>query len=198
MANVFVEPDGATPIDPDEINGLKFSHVQTRDQLNELEQANILSGLAWLRKQKDSAVLSESFVRELHERLFGDVWEWAGQFRLTEKNIGCDPIQISVQLRNLIDDTRYWIEYSVFPDKEIAARFHHRLVQIHPFPNGNGRHSRIMADAVLTIILGGDPIDWTGGHSLDSMTDRRKKYIEALRSADAGDYSAIFDFVGAA
>lgn len=195
MTQISDEPDGATPIDLNEIEGLRFPHVATRVQLNELEQANILSGLEWARRQPGNEVLTEAFVRELHSQLLGKVWEWAGQFRLTERNIGCDPFQISVQLRNLLDDVQYWVEHDTFPNKEIAARFHHRLVKIHPFPNGNGRHSRIMADVLLENVIGDQPIDWQRGHSLDSMGGHRRTYIDALRSADAGDYGPILEFV---
>ena len=137
-------PDGATPLDPDEIEGLRFKHVETRGELNQLEQQNIQNGLKWLERQKSiPKILSESFIRRLHKELFGNVWSWAGRFRLTGKNLGVDPTVIGVELRNLLDDTNYWIEHDTFDSLEFAARFHHRLVQIHAFPNGNGRHARI-------------------------------------------------------
>ena len=143
MSNGIDEPDGATPLDPDEMEGLRFKHITSRGELDQLEQANIVEGLQWLKKQKNADVLSEGFVRDLHKRLFGQVWKWAGSFRKTEKSIGGDPVQIAIQLRQLLDDTRYWIEHEVCPPKELAARFHHKLVLIHLFPNGNGRHARI-------------------------------------------------------
>ena len=189
-------PEGATPLDPDELAGLKFPHVTTRGELDHLEQANIQEGLRWLQRTRHSDILSEDFVRTLHKRLFGQVWRWAGTFRLTEKNIGIDPIKIAIDLRHLIDDTKYWIEHKTYTPLEIAARFHHRLVYIHPFPNGNGRHARIMADAILTKICGIDPIDWAGGYDLQSMNERRDIYIKALRAADGGDYQPLFAFIG--
>lgn len=189
--------DGATPLDPDEMEGLLFKHVTTRGELDELEQANIQEGLAWLEKQNNPDVLSEGFVVKLHKQLFGQVWKWAGTFRLTEKNIGVDPYQISVNLRVLLDDARYWVENKTYPPIELAVRFHHRLVQIHPFPNGNGRHSRIMADSILVKLLSENEIDWAGGYRLEDMNERRTEYIAALRKADAGDYDALFKFVEA-
>ena len=106
------EPDGATPLDPDELEGLKFRHVTTRGELDELEQVNVENGLLWLgRRRRKTDVLSEEFIRELHRRLFGDVWKWAGSFRRTEKNIGVDPVQIGVQLRMLLDDAPFWAEH---------------------------------------------------------------------------------------
>ncbi len=197
MSNIFKEPEGATPLDPDEKEGLRFTHVQTREQLNELEQYNIQSGLQWLAKQKKPDVLSEEFVRELHKRLFGEVWLWAGSFRKTEKSIGIDPIQIGVELRKLLDDAKYWIEYETFPAKELAGRFHHRLVYIHLFPNGNGRHARIMADAILTKLMGVKPIDWAGGYELNAMNERRKQYISALRKADGHNFEELLKFIEA-
>jgi Fic-DOC domain mobile mystery protein B len=123
-------PDGATPLDPDELAGLKFKHVTTREQLDELEQANIASGLRWLARHKGD-VLTDGFAVTLHKRLFGDVWNWAGTFRKTGKNIGIEPVQIAVQLRALMDDARFWAEHNTYPASEAAMRLHHRLVQIH-------------------------------------------------------------------
>ncbi|MCU7846925.1 MAG: mobile mystery protein B [Candidatus Thiodiazotropha sp. (ex Lucinoma kastoroae)] len=191
------EPDGATPLDVDEKEGLRFAHITSRGELDQLEQANIVEGLQWLKKQKKPDVLTEGFTRQLHEKLFGQVWEWAGSFRKTEKNIGVDPIQIAIQLRQLLDDTHYWIENKTYPPIELAARFHHKLVLIHPFPNGNGRHARIMADAILTKLMGEPAIDWAGGYKLEAMNVRRDQYIAALRYADKHDFSKLLGFVGA-
>jgi len=187
---------GQTSLDPDELAGLRFVHVSTQGELDHLEQANIEEGLQWLSKQKAPDVLSDDFVRALHKRLFGQVWDWAGRYRLTEKNIGVDPLQISVQLRMLLDDARFWAENNSYPPLEAAARFHHKLVAIHPFPNGNGRFSRIMADALLEKRYGEPPIDWAGDYDLQQMNERRQEYIAALRAADGGDYNPLFAFVG--
>lgn len=189
------EPDGATPLDPDEMAGLKFKHITTRGQLDHLEQANIESGLQWLSRRKNSDILNDAFVRELHKKLFGDVWLWAGTYRQREKNIGVDPVQISVQLRLLLDDVRYWVEHGTYSAQECAARFHHRLVYIHLFPNGNGRHARILADALLTKVLNKEPIDWAGGFDLQRMNERREAYIQALRAADGRDYRPLLNFI---
>ncbi len=196
-SNLVDYPDGATPLDPDELDGLKFKHVSTRGELDQLEQAGITEGLKWLDKQKNPDVLSEAFVLELHKRLFGSVWMWAGTFRRTEKNIGVDPIQVAIQLRQLLDDAKYWVEHGTYSPKELAARFHHKLVFIHSFPNGNGRHARIMSDAVLTKLLNEPAIDWAGGYRLEAMNERRDQYIAALRAADGHDMSALLEFVGA-
>jgi Fic-DOC domain mobile mystery protein B len=190
-------PDGATPLDPDEIEGLRFTHITTRGELDQLEQANIVEGLQWLKKQKNTDILSEGFVRSLHKRLFGQVWKWAGAFRKTEKNIGVDPIQIAIQLQQLLDDARYWIEHTTYPPIELVARFHHKLVLIHLFPNGNGRHARIMADVILTKLMGEPAIEWAGGYKLENMNERRDQYIAALRAADKHDFTKLFEFVGA-
>lgn len=165
-------------------------------QLDELEQVNIQEGLRWIRKQINSDLFTEQFVCQLHKKLFGQVWKWAGQFRKTEKNIGCDPLLIGVQLRNLLDDSYFWVEQHIYPPLEIAARFHHRLVAIHLFPNGNGRHSRILADAILTWRLNEKPIDWAGGYDLQRMNQRRHDYINALCEADSGNLTPLFNFIG--
>lgn len=193
----FEEPDGATPLDPDEMQGLKFPHVTTRGELDELEQANIEQGLAWIARRRGGSVFDDGFIRTLHKRLFGDVWAWAGEYRLTEKNIGIDPFQISAQLRTLLGDVSYWAEHEVFPPLEAAARFHHRMVQIHPFPNGNGRHARIAADILLEEVYGHPPIAWASGFDLQADNERRDAYIAALRAADRGDIGPLLVFVGA-
>jgi len=188
-------PQGTTRLDPDEIEGLKFKHVMTREQLDHLEQANIEQGLIWLRRCRNKDILNEGFVKELHKRLFGEVWVWAGTFRRTEKNIGIDPLQIAVELRNLLDDARFWTENNTYSPPEAAIRFHHRLVYIHLFPNGNGRHARIMADIMLTEIFNCEPADWARGYNFQAMGDRRKLYIQALREADKGDFKMLLQFV---
>ncbi len=151
--------DDQTPLDPDELEGLKHPHVTMRGQLDQLEQANFQDGMTWLGRQRSPDILSDDFVGHLHRQMFGEVWAWAGTYRLTEKNIGIDPRQISMQLRNLLDDVRYWVEQKTYLPMEIALRFHHRLVYIHPFANGNGRFARIIADALLRRVLGEAPVD---------------------------------------
>ncbi|MGH7884998.1 MAG: mobile mystery protein B [Thermodesulfobacteriota bacterium] len=187
--------ESETPLDPDELTGLKLAHVTTRSELNHLEQANIQSGMRWMLNRNRSDILSINYVRDLHKHLFGKVWNWAGMFRKTGKNIGIDASEISVQLHILLEDVQYWIENKTYPSYEIAMRFHHRLVSIHPFPNGNGRHARIMTDALLIKLLNLPSIDWSGGYNLDSMKKRRKDYIHALREADKGNYQPLFEFV---
>ncbi len=189
-------PEGATPLDPDEMDGLKHKHVTTRGELDHLEQANIQNGLQWMKKSRKKDIVNERFVRDLHKKLFGDVWKWAGIFRTTEKSIGVDPREIAVNLRMLLDDVHYWIQNETYEPEEIAIRFHHRLVWIHLFPNGNGRHARIMADALLMKVFGKERIDWTGGYDLQAMGDRRKEYLTALRNADQGNYAPLLAFIG--
>lgn len=187
-------PDGATPLDPDEMEGLKHPHVETRGELDELEQANIQEGYRWLsRQRKYKEYLNEAFVLDLHRHLFGDVWNWAGTFRRSEKNIGVDPVHIGMELKNLLEDARYWVENNTYQREEFAARFHHRLVKIHPFSNGNGRHARIMTDIIMERVLKLEPIPW--GQGLGSDTDQRRVYIDALRAADHFDYQLLIAYV---
>ena len=188
-------PDGATPLDPNELGGLKHKHITTQGELNQLEQANIESGLRWLGRQR-AHILTDDFAITLHKRLFGDVWDWAGTFRKTGKSIGIDAIHIPVELRTLIGDATYWADNKTYPPAEAAVRLHHRLVKIHPFPNGNGRHARIMADTVLDRVYKAKPIDWTGGHDLQKMNERRTAYIAALKAADQDDIGPLMKFIG--
>lgn len=190
-------PKGTTPLDPDEAEGLRQLHVTTRGELDELEEANIQLGMEWAlqtavwgRRRVD--VLTEQFVFELHERMFGEVWRWAGEIRRTNKNIGVEKHVIRVELGKLIEDARLWRERSVFEPDELAIRFHHRLVSIHPFPNGNGRHARLMADLIVRQ-EGRPPFSW-GGASLTTTSELRERYIAALRSADNGDMAPLLRF----
>ena len=188
-------PDGATPLNTDEMEGLKYPHIETRGELDQLEQQNIQEGYNWLKRQrKFKDFISEAFVIELHIQLFGSVWSWAGSFRNSDKNIGIDHLYIGVELRNLLEDARYWLEHGTYNNEEFAARFHHRLVKIHPFPNGNGRHARIMTDVILEKVLGISPVNW-GASGLDKDGEHRQRYIQALRAADNNDYQSLIEFV---
>lgn len=190
------EPAGATPLTPDELLGLKAKHIATRGELNELEGENIIQGLTWLdRRPKSFDLLTDAAVREVHKRLFGEVWDWAGVYRLTEKNIGVPVWQISTELRTCLDDARYWRDNNSFDPPEAMARLHHRLVWIHPFANGNGRWARIMADAYLTQIDRNIFLDWSGGGTLDADSAHRAAYIAALRAADQHDFVPLVAFV---
>jgi len=184
-------PVGATPIDPDEAAGLLPDHIATRGELDELEEANIQDGLAWgLRRH--SEILSEEFLYELHRRMFDAVWQWAGKVRLTDKNIGVDRSIVRPEIRKLIEDAKFWRDNGVYEPDELAVRFHHRLVSVHAFPNGNGRHARLMADLLIRE-LGREPFSWGGG-SLTNTSELRAGYISALRAADLGDVGPLLQF----
>ena len=191
---MFDYPEGATPIDEDEKEGLLIPHISTKEELNELEQRNISDAYSWLDRTRRRDYLSEEFIRKLHEKMFGKVWAWAGDYRRTEKNIGVDWAQIPIQFRQLLSDVRYWIDQETYSPDEIAARFHHRLVLIHLFPNGNGRHARVMTDILLEKVLDQEPFSWGSG-SLIEEGDVRTTYIQALRSADAHDYEPLLYLV---
>ena len=184
---------GETPLDPDESRGLIPAHIRSQAELDQWEQANILAGSTWAMRTRQRDILTEHFVRELHRRMLGDTWQWAGSFRTTEKNIGVDPAQVAVKLRDLLADARYWLEHGTYVVDEIAARFHHRLVVIHPFPNGNGRHARLMTDVLLKQ-NGAAAFSW-GGANLEAAGDARERYLAALRAADRGDYGLLLGFV---
>lgn len=190
----FFYPDGATPIDPDEMEGLKIRHIATRDELNRFEMDNIGSAMQWLESRRKTDVLTEKFIKMLHQKMFGKVWKWAGSFRKSGKNVGVDRHKIPTELHTLLEDVRYWKEHKTYPDDEIAVRFHHKLVWIHPFANGNGRHARLMTDVLLKEVLNQNPFTWTV-KALDSEDQVRDAYLKALRQADRHDYSALLDFV---
>lgn len=192
MSDLFDEPDDATPLEPEEREGLLQTWITYRRDLNEAEQTNIAAGTSWAWRARRRDLLSEEFIRRLHKRLFGDVWAWAGKFRKTERNIGIEPVRIPVELRTAFDDARYWIEHETFPPDEIAVRLHHRLVAIHPFPNGNGRTTRLMGDLVAAR-LGQEPFTW-GRQNLTDVSETRARYIAALRAADNHDIGSLLEF----
>ncbi|MGX5799647.1 mobile mystery protein B [Bradyrhizobium sp. Arg314] len=192
MSDVFAQPDDATPLDAEEREGLLQTWITTRADLNEAEQANIDDAVALTDRRRDTGILTEGFVFELHKRMFGDVWSWAGSTRKTDKNIGIDPGQVHLQLGGLLRDAQYWVEHGSFSPDEIAVRLHHGLVAIHPFPNGNGRHARLMAD-LLIALLGGEPFSWGGG-TLRDIGTLRAEYIAALRAADNHDFAPLLAF----
>lgn len=192
MAVSLDYPPGATPLDADELASLIPRHITAQRELNEWEQLNIEQGEAWARRQRKN-ILDEAFVRELHRQMFGETWSWAGSFRKSNKNIGVEWQQVGVKLRDLLNDARYQIDHATYPPDEIATRFHHRLVAIHPFPNGNGRHARTMADLLIQK-LGQPRFSW-GNKSLTEATEMRTRYIAALRAADSGNIKLLMNFV---
>ncbi|ANP91690.1 mobile mystery protein B [Rhizobium beringeri] len=193
MTDLFQEPEDATPLEPHEREGLLQTWITHRRDLNEAEQENIVEGAAWARRRVSlERMLSEDFMRTLHKRMFGDVWEWAGTFRTTERNIGVQAYCIGVELASLLSDVGYWVEHEAFPSDEIAIRFHHRLVAIHPFPNGNGRHARLAADLLIER-LGGERFSWGGG-TLADVGELRTRYVVALRAADNHDIAPLLEF----
>lgn len=185
------EPEGATPLTPEEREGLIPAQVALRRELNEIEQQNILEASLWVTQRRHNPV-SEAFARGLHERMFGKVWRWAGTNRGSNKNIGCDWWEIDAQLRTVFADTTTWIAYGSYSPDEIAIRFHHRLVAIHPFANGNGRWSRLMGDT-LARRLGQRAFTWGNSRLLDDDATRRA-YIAALRHADRYDFEPLLIF----
>lgn len=173
--------DGHTPLSPDEIDGLIPTYITTRGELNQAEQTNILKAMARQAPKLDT-LLDHIYLRRLHRAMFSDVWEWAGRERTLETKPGIEPILIGTSLKDLVADAALWVAGNEHPDR-VAARFHHRLVWIHPFPNGNGRHAR-EATNLLLVAQGAEPFSW--GDGLDVSTDElRRRYLSALRRVDA-------------
>lgn len=187
----FVYPDGATPLDLDEQDALIPKHIATQSELNEWESRNILQAELWARSKKE--LLTLEFIQTLHMHMFNRTWLWAGKFRTTSgKNIGIDWHLISSSVKNVCDYVKYWLEKSVFSDDEIAVRFHHKLVWIHPFSNGNGRHARLIADLLIKL-KGHSQFSW-GSIDLYNESEIRRNYIQALKLADQGDYKELIIF----
>ena len=191
MPDLFEEPEDATLLTPDERKGLIPADIAYRRELNKAEQDNITRGQEWALARRRN-LMTERFVRDLHRHMLGDVWRWAGKFRTSECNIGIPHYEIPLALRQLLADAAAWTENKAWEPDEIAVRFHHRLVQIHPFPNGNGRHSRLMAD-LLVMQLGRERFTW-GRTSLQDAGDVRRRYIASLKAADNHDIAPLVKF----
>jgi len=188
--------NGQTPIDEDEKDGLLIPTITTREDLDEFEQLNIEKAVEFYllrRKFKADTILTEKFILDVHKKMFSDVWAWAGTVRNSNKNIGVDKFQVMPLLNQLIGNCRYWLENKTFSDEEIAIQFKHGLVAIHIFPNGNGRHSRLMGDIVMKHIFAKPKFSW-GHKDLVHESNVRDEYIKALRKADNGDFSDLIDF----
>jgi Fic-DOC domain mobile mystery protein B len=194
--------DGATPIDADEAAGLLPKHIRTQGQLNQWEEENILEAetRAFQKKLTADSVLTEAFARKLHQAMFNKTWSWAGKFRRSDKNIGVEFTRISVGLNDLLENAKTQISYLPAQPEDrseamdnLAAKFHHQLVWLHPFANGNGRHARLMTD-VLLHSQGVSPFSW-GGASLVSATATRATYLDALRAADRRNLQPLLAFV---
>ncbi len=188
---------GQTPIDSNESDGLKIKTITTQSELNEFEQLNIERALHWTLKKRFTAeqILTEKFILSLHKKMYGDVWKWAGKFRTSEKNLGIPFPLIGIELRKLIDDTLFQINNKSFPSDEIAIRFKHRLVSVHCFPNGNGRHSRLIADLIVEKLFHTPVFTW--GHSLSHLSSNdevRTTYLNALKEADRNNYKPLIEF----
>jgi Fic-DOC domain mobile mystery protein B len=193
MTDPFRTHLGDTPLTDDEKQGL-IPSIGTQRELNEFEFANIMSARNWAlnpRRLARAEVLNVSYLLELHRQMFNATWRWAGHFRTTEKTLGVEPHRIAADVAGLLGDTQYWIENCVYPSDEIALRFHHRLVSIHPFPNGNGRHARLAAD-ILALKQGQPTFPWGAGTAEPAAV--RQAYLNALRRADEQDYGVLLGF----
>lgn len=187
---------GQTPLDEEEKDGLKIKSISTRSELDEFEQKNIEEALFWILDKTWSAdtIFTEDFVCMLHKRMYGGVWKWAGTFRKSEKNIGIKSYLISRDLKYLLDDALFWVQHETYSPDELSLRLKHRLVSIHCFPNGNGRHSRLIADIISEKIFGNAAFSWGAGSNLSEKNSVRKMYIQSLKAADRGDYHPSIKF----
>lgn len=195
MGLKFEYKPGQTPLEEDEIEGLLLKTISTQGELDQIEQQNIEKGILWSINQKPKPVdiLTEGFIKKLHVQMFGEVWSWAGKFRQTNKNIGSEWPKIAIDLKQLLEDTAFMIKNNTYDPDEIVIRFKHRLVCIHCFPNGNGRHSRIMADILAEKLLKIEQYTW-GLENIVRAGETRDNYISVLRQADRGNFSPLIEF----
>lgn len=191
----FDYTSGQTPIDEEEKEGLRIPTIATREELDEYEQQNIEDALLWVLSQrlKAETIFSEKFICLLHRKMYGSIWSWAGKFRKTDKNLGIDKWQIPLALKSLCEDALFWVGHETYSPDEIAIRFKHRIVSIHCFPNGNGRHSRLMADVIISKIYKRPLFSW-GAENLVQHGESRIAYLSAVKQADNNDYDQLLTF----
>jgi Fic-DOC domain mobile mystery protein B len=196
MALTEINAPGATPLSDEDLQGLRIPSVTTHGELNEAEAANIIRGQEWALRARTARLpdlLSDRFMQRLHLTMFGDVWRWAGKYRLKDTNIGVPAHEIREHLRNVYADARAWLEHDVYSPEEFAARLHYRIATVHPFPNGNGRHARMVAHVVLVRHFKRDPLPW-GNSALYAADAARQAYITALVAADNNDFAPLLTF----
>lgn len=194
MAIEFEYALGATPLDAEDAAALIDSHVTTRGQVDELEFENVAAGMRWAYGRKSDNVLTAEFMLELHKRMFADTWKWAGKVRTKETlPVGVAPDRIRPDIAELCANVAAQLQDVAWSVEEIAARFHHRLVWIHPFTNGNGRFCRVIADVML-IQKDREPFAW--GQYLGRKGEERERYIAALQAADKKDYGPLLQLLG--
>lgn len=203
MAKRKINPDfemleGATPLDLDEIQGLLIDTISTQAELNFAEQQSIIESSKWIFQANHKNILTDQFFKNLHKKMFQSVWSWAGKYRTTNKNIGVESYVIPIEIKKLCDDCDYWIQNQTYDWNEIAARFHHKVVWIHPFANGNGRFSRILTD-ILIKKYQQKPLTWgRNSYPKDDFSDEsnlRAEYILSLREADNKKIQKLIHFM---
>ncbi len=195
MGLKLVYKDGQTPLTDEDKKGILIDTITTQGELDEFEQNNIAKAILWTIGKNVSMerLLTEEYLVQLHKKMFGEIWKWAGDYRTTETNIGVPSYMVGIELKKLLDDAKYWIENEVYEPIELAIRFKHSLVSIHCFPNGNGRHSRLMADLIMEKLYDAKYFSW-GGSNLTKADELRKQYISALKQADNGNMKDLISF----
>ncbi|RLA29618.1 MAG: mobile mystery protein B [Gammaproteobacteria bacterium] len=176
---------------------LSSSPPPSDEDINQAELVGIVEATDWAKKTRLSPN-EVKFWQRLHAQMFGQVWSWAGEWRQHEPNIGVPPQDIQPDMKNLQDDLAFWLsEKCDMAALELIARFHHRLVYIHPFSNGNGRWGRLITDVLAARVLGMTPLTWArGGHGLrDIESDERKKYIATIKAADKGEFGPLMEYL---
>lgn len=194
MEPKLVYEAGQSHLDKEELEGLKLSGIKDWKEIIAHESKSISKTITWTEKNQFSTekIFSELFIREIHKRMFGDVWSWAGKYRLSNKTMGVEKTLISKELKQLFNNIKFWIESESYDPDEITIRFIHRLMQIQCFPDGNARHAKLMADIVIEHVFNGDIFTW--GESLNNPKLQREKFLDALKKADKGKMEDLIKF----
>ena len=179
--------EGETPIDP---SHLKDRSIRTRQQLNSAEAQSILKPFVkylGAKPSKKIAPFNLNWFQQLHEEMFGDVWQYAGKFRQEDKNIGVKWQNIITEMYQFEQDLIFWEQNQTYDVFERSVRLHHRAVFIHPFDGGNGRWSRLLGNIYLK--QHEHPlVKWPEETIGTEESVAREAYLSAVKRADAGDF----------
>ena len=192
------QPIGATP--GGDTSGLLLEHLSTTTARNAAETEAISRAydkyvFRARRKKQGTEWLTDDFIRRVHADMLGTIWEWAGKYRQTKFNLGVDPHLIREQIKLFTEDFLYWNgTESTMSVIEIAARIQHRLTNIHPFTNGNGRHARLITDIFLHSRKLPIP-QWPQIQLMAQGNEIGEQYITAMKKADNGDINDLIQFI---
>ena len=174
--------------------GITIKGKPLKDHLEAKNHYEALEYLYSLVEKDNSQNISEYLIRNLHKLVTAETdKEWAGNYRnsnviiVGSEHTPPDAFEVSIVMGDLIK----WLrgnQKKLHPI-ELAAIFHHKLVFIHPFFDGNGRTARLAMN--LLLMQKSYPM-------AVMLKNDRKKYYQTLSRADEKDYAPFVRFIAQA